>query len=115
MKNVDEFSKVLNHLVTGNKFVDKDTSEYIYASLSQPPIKIIDKHNSTDELDFTVECPNCGKYVNYGEETFMLSGHIYCSNKGCREKLEKKLQEKYLEDINRTITNKIVGVDNANK
>ena len=83
--------KELNRAVTQNKFIDKDESEYLYASLSQPPIKIIDKNNSSDELDYTVECPNCHKHVNYGEDIFMISGHIYCSNKGCREEVEKKL------------------------
>lgn len=87
MKKQDVVAKMLNMAVTGKHFVDKDLDNYIYASLSQPPIKIIDKNNSDNELDYTVECPNCGKYVNYGEDIFMLSGHIYCSNEGCREKL----------------------------
>ena len=87
MKKLDVVAKALNMAVTGNKFVDKDLNNYIYASLSQPPIKIIDKNNSDDELDYTVECPNCGKHVNYGNEMFMLSGHLYCNAKGCREKL----------------------------
>lgn len=82
-------AKMLNASITENNFEDKSLDEYIYASLSQPPIKIINKNNSNDELDYTVECPNCGSHVNYGEQTFMLSGHIYCSNDGCREKLCK--------------------------
>lgn len=82
-----EIAKALNMLVTDRDFIDKDTNEYLYASLSQPPIKIIDKNGSDDELDFTVECPNCGNHANYGKEIFMVSGHIYCSTKGCREKL----------------------------
>lgn len=90
--NRDLLAKGLNSMVTGNKFEDKDLNDYIYASLSQPPIKIIDKNGSNDELDYTVECPNCGNYVNYGEQIFMLSGHIYCSNEGCREKLVKELR-----------------------
>ena len=69
----------------------KNVDEYIYASLSQPPIKIIDKNGSNDDLDFTVECPNCGNHVNYGNEIFMISGHIYCSNENCR----KNAMEKY--------------------
>lgn len=81
------FKKNLNKQIMQGRFVDKDINEYIYASLSQPPIKIIDKNGSDDELDYTVECPNCGRQVNYGKETFMLSGHIYCSNNGCRDKL----------------------------
>lgn len=84
----NDMAKVLNFVVTGDKFVNKDTDNYIYASLSQPPIRIIDKNDSDDELDYTVECPNCGCYVNYGNQIFMRSGHIYCNNKGCLEKLE---------------------------
>ena len=49
----------LNRAVTGNNFVDKNEDEYIYASLSQPPIKIVDKNGSDDRFDYTVECPNC--------------------------------------------------------
>ena len=85
---MNEQAKILNALVTGEKFINKDTDHYIYASLSQPPIKIINKNNSNDELDYTVECPNCKNHVNYGHEIFMLSGHIYCSNDGCREQIE---------------------------
>ena len=81
-------AKLLNASITGNKFENRDIDDYIYASLSQPPIKIIDKNDSDDELDYTVECSNCGCYVNYGTQIFMRSGHIYCNNKGCLEKLE---------------------------
>lgn len=84
-------AKLINKAVTGNHFVDKSTDDYIYASLSQPPIKIIDKCSSVDELDYIVECPNCHKHVNYGEHTYMLSGHIYCDSDGCRESLVKEL------------------------
>lgn len=87
----NDMAKVLNFAVTGDKFVNKDTDNYIYASLSQPPIRIVDKNDSDDELDYTVECPNCGCYVNYGNQIFMRSGHIYCNNKGCLEKLEHRL------------------------
>ena len=80
-------AKWLNATLMGDKFEDKSLDDYIYASLTQPPIKIIDKNGSNDELDYTVECPNCGSHINYGEHTFMLSGHIYCDTKGCREKL----------------------------
>lgn len=86
------FEKLLNRAVTGNKFVDENENEYIYASLSQPPIKIIDKNDSDDELDYTVECPNCHRHVNYGEEIFMVSGHIYCSNENCRDEVFKKVR-----------------------
>lgn len=80
-------AKMLNAAIMEDNFVDEDLDEYIYASLSQPPIKIIDKNGSDDELDYTVKCPNCGSYVNYGKQIFMLSGHNYCDNEGCREKL----------------------------
>lgn len=91
MKKQQLLAKMINASITENKFVDESLEEYIYASLSQPPIKIIDKNGSDDELDYTVECPNCGSHVNYGEQIFMISGHIYCSNNGCREKLCKIL------------------------
>lgn len=88
MMKLNEMAKSMNRLVTGKDFVDKDINEYIYASLSQPPIKVIDKNDSADQLNYTVECPNCGCYVNYGYQIFMRSGYIYCNNKGCLEKLE---------------------------
>lgn len=88
--NNEEMAKVLNKLITGNRFEDKSTDDYIYASLSQPPIKILDKRNSADELNYIVECPNCHSAVCYGTDTFMYSGHIYCSNKGCREQVVEK-------------------------
>lgn len=83
----------LNQMVTGRKFHDPDGME-LYVSLSQPPIKVIDKKGSDDELDWTVECPNCGAHKNYGKHVFMNSGHIYCDTDGCREKLMKKLEAK---------------------
>lgn len=86
-------AKDLNRLITGKNFVDKDENNYIYASLSQPPIRIVDKNDSNDELDYTVECPNCGCYVSYGYQIFMIHGHIYCNNKGCFEKLKHELRE----------------------
>lgn len=98
MNNLNYKAKLLNAMVTGKNFEDKDIDNYIYASLSAPPIKIIDKCNSEDELDFMVECPNCGKHVNYGNDIFMLSGKLYCSSEGCRENLINKdhyLRSKY--------------------
>ena len=80
----------LNQMITGQKF--KDPDEWLYTSLSQPPIKVIDKNGSDDEMEWTVECPNCGAHKNYGEQIFMSSGHIYCDADGCREKLIKKLE-----------------------
>lgn len=87
------FAKYLNAVVMQDKFENKDLDNYIYASLSQPPIKILDKRNSDDELDYIVECPNCHSAVCYGTDTFMYSGHIYCSNKGCREKVVKEYEK----------------------
>lgn len=97
MKNDRLVAKILNALITGNKFDDKNLDNYLYASLSQPPIKILDKRNSNDELDYIVECPNCHSAVCYGTDTYMYSGRIYCSNKGCREEVIRK----YEKDINR--------------
>lgn len=87
MKKEQYYAKCLNATVMGQKFENKDLDEYLYASLSQPPIKIIDKCGSDDELDYIVECPTCGSHVNYGNSIFMLSGHLYCAKEGCRDKL----------------------------
>ena len=91
--NEKEIAKILNAIITDKDFVDKPLNDYIYASLSQPPIKILDKRNSNDELDYIVECPNCHSAVCYGTDIFMYSGHIYCSNEGCREEVVKKYEE----------------------
>lgn len=87
-------AKLLNFCVTGDKFVNKNADDYIYASLSQSPIKILDKRGSDDELDYIVECPNCHSAVCYGTDTFMVAGHIYCSNGNCREEVIKKYEER---------------------
>ena len=92
--NNDMHAKMLNKLVTGDKFVDKDINDYIYASLSQPPIKIIDKNGSENELDYTVECPTCGAHIIYGEQTFMIHGYVYCDSKGCREKAYNRYEHR---------------------
>ena len=42
MRDNRMIAKMLNASITGNKFENRDVDEYIYASLSQPPIKIID-------------------------------------------------------------------------
>lgn len=89
--NNNELAKGINLMVMQDKFVNKDTDKYIYASLSQPPIKIIDKNGSNDELDYTVECPNCHRHVNYGNSIFTLAGHIYCDDENCR----KQVYEEY--------------------
>lgn len=86
-----EKAKMLNALVMQDRFEDEDLDNYLYASLSQPPIKIINRCESDDELDYIVECPTCKKHIKYGTEIFMLSGHHYCINPGCREKLEYEL------------------------
>lgn len=95
MKNSNLQAKLINKTLLGDKFIDKDIEEYIYASLTQPPIKILDKNNSDDELDYIVECPNCHKAVNYGTEIFMYAGHIYCANKGCREQVVNEYEGRY--------------------
>ena len=92
--NNNDFAKLLNFQITGSKFVNKSTDEYLYASLSQPPIKILDKRGSDDELDYIVECPNCHSAVCYGTDTFMLAGHIYCSNGNCREEVVEKYEKR---------------------
>ena len=81
---------MLNRAVTGAKCQGPDGME-LYASISQPPIKVIDKHGTDDEMEWTVECPNCGAHKKYGTQVFMNSGRIYCDAKGCREKLEAEL------------------------
>ena len=81
-----------NQLVTGEKF--KDPDEFVYSSLSQPPLKVLDKHGTDDEMEWTVECPNCGAAANYGAEIFMISGHNYCAAEGCRDKLIEKMEGK---------------------
>lgn len=90
-----EVAKFINKEVMGSEFVDKDLDKYIYASLTQPPIKILNKNGSNDEMDFTVECPNCHNAVRYGDSTYMLNGYIYCNTKGCREYLTAKLGIRY--------------------
>ena len=90
--NEKETAKILNAIITDKDFVDKPLNDYIYASLSQSPIKILDKRNSNDELDYIVECPNCHSAVCYGTDIFMYSGHIYCSNEGCREEVVKNMK-----------------------
>ena len=89
MKNVERrLMQALNNKVRGvNEAEEIDPNDYIYASLSQPPIKVIDKHNTNDEMEWDVECPNCGAVVNYGKEIFMNSGQLYCATDGCRENL----------------------------
>ena len=48
-------AKMLNAMLTGKNFVNRDTEEYIYASLTQPPIKIIDKCGSDDEMEYILQ------------------------------------------------------------
>ena len=91
----NEKARLLNILVR-KKIEDKDTDNYLYASLSQPPIKILDKRGSDDELDFIVECPNCHSAVCYGTDTFMFHGYIYCSNEGCRDEVVNNYKKKHI-------------------
>lgn len=72
-----------NRAVTGKNFVARDPDDYIYASLSQPPVKVVNKHNSDDEMDWDVECPNCHKVVNYGWHLYSEAGQLYCDSEGC--------------------------------
>lgn len=90
----NEKARMLNALVRGKFEMDKDCDNYIYASLSQPPIKIISTNNSDCEFDFTVECPNCKCHVNYGSEIFMISGHIYCPNGNCMNEVYERVKNK---------------------
>lgn len=103
MNKENLYAKILNASITGKNFVNKNLDNYIYASLSQPPIKIIDKRDSIDELDYLVECPNCHSVVCYGTDIFMYCGHICCSNNGCREEVvnayESRKKDKNLDVI----------------
>ena len=83
-------ARMLNAMVRQTIDTGKDTNNYLYASLSQPPIKIKDKRNSDNALDYIVECHNYKRNICYGTDTFMISGHIYCSKEGCREEVIKK-------------------------
>ncbi len=77
----------LNKLVTQKDFVFVDPDDYIYASLSQPPIRVVKRYGD-NELDWDVECPNCHKVVNYGRHIFMEAGQIYCDSAGCYKKFK---------------------------
>ena len=81
----------LNALVRHDKFEWADPDNCIFASMSQPPIRVLDKHDTDDELKWTVECPNCKRAVIYGDEIFMVSGHLYCSDENCKEQVYKEL------------------------
>ncbi len=83
-------AEALNRAITNRKFIDRENGDYLYVSLTQPPIKVVDRHNSDDELDWTVECPNCGRKVDYGHEIFMVSGHIYCSDEKCKKEVYRR-------------------------
>lgn len=82
----------LNSRVMEDKFEYKNPNDWLYASLSQPPIKVLDKHATDDEMAWDVECPNCGSKVNFGKQIFMISGRLYCSTKDCREKLLREVK-----------------------
>lgn len=94
MSGFDELTfKKLNKEIMGSRFVDLPLEEYLYASLSQPPIKIIERVDDNDIMSFIVECPNCKNHINYGNDIFMYKGYIYCSSKGCYKKLMEKLHK----------------------
>ena len=81
------FAMGANKAVMGENFEWKDPDDYIYASLSQPPIKVVKKYGD-DEMEWDVECPNCHKVVNYGRHIFMEAGQLYCDSEGCYEKFK---------------------------
>ncbi len=89
MSKIDRLSYMaLNKMVTRKYSEWKDPDDYIYASISQPPIKVVNKFHTDDEMEWDVECPNCNKVVNYGEHIFMESGQIYCDSEGCYKKFK---------------------------
>ena len=57
-------AKLLNLIVAQENFVNKNTEEYLYASLSQPPIKIVDKNNSDESIVLNAihQCLTTEKY-----------------------------------------------------
>lgn len=77
--------KLLNKLVERENFIDLPTEDYFYASLSQPPIRIVNRMKSDDELDWIVECPNCHENTKFAD-TCMCHGKIYCDY--CRDKID---------------------------
>ena len=86
MSSVDRFKyMILNKAVMGKKFTKKDPDDYIYASLTQPPVKVINRNGTDDEMDWTVECPNCHRHVNFGHQLFMCAGRFYCDDEKCRK------------------------------
>lgn len=91
----EAIGKNINKIVTKDKFIDKPLEQYLYASLSQPPIRILDKRDSLDELDYIVECPNCHRAVCYGTDIFMIGWHLYCSNDSCREEVIARYNNRY--------------------
>lgn len=95
MNTTNLLGKIINADLLQDKFVDKPLEHYIYASLTQPPIRIIDKQGSNDEMDFIVECPNCKNHVIYGEEIFMIGGHLYCSNEKCGKEVIERYERKH--------------------
>ena len=86
-------NQILYMKVSGEAEV-KNPNDYIFSSLTNPPLKVVNRHGTDDEMEWDVECPNCNKIVNYGEGTAMVSGHVYCFTEGCRESLMKKLEHK---------------------
>ena len=90
MSKTDRLSYMaLNKMVMGKDFEWKDPDDYIYASLSQPPVKVVKKIGD-DEMDWDVECPNCHKAVNYGRHIFMEAGQLFCDSEGCYKMFKMK-------------------------
>ena len=53
--------------------------------------KVVNKHNSNNIFDWDVICNHCGKTVNYGKETYLISGQMCC--KHCHDDLYKEIQK----------------------
>ena len=94
-KNMRKKFMALNALVRQGDCKLLNPDDYIYASISQPPIKVLDKHGTDDAFKWDVECPNCKRKVNYGKEIFMVHGFIYCSDDDCRQAVWEKSNERY--------------------
>lgn len=93
-KEIREVYQVLNMLICGvNEDSTKDPHEYIYNSLSHPPLKVVDKRGTDDEHKWIVECPNCGEEIIYGTQTAMVHGYTYCLSDGCKDNLLRRLEQ----------------------
>lgn len=84
-------ARALHMIVT--KEQPKDLDKYLYASITDDPIKIISTNGSDDALDYTVECPNCKTHTLYGTGLFMDTGMHYCEHHNCHEQVIQKLKD----------------------